>query len=59
MKAFVCKVRRFLVAEDGPTAVEYVIMLSLIVLVCLVAVDAVGTRTNTSFNNMAKSLGAS
>ena len=59
MKAFVRKIRRFLVAEDGPTAVEYVIMLSLIVLVCLAAIDAIGTRTNTSFNNMAKSLGAS
>jgi pilus assembly protein Flp/PilA len=42
-------VRKFLVSEDGPTAVEYAVMLALIVVVCLTAVRAVGTNANTKF----------
>ncbi len=50
------KMHRFLVSEDGPTAVEYAVMLALIVLVCLTAITAVGTKTSTTFGNMATSL---
>lgn len=59
MKNLALKVRRFLVSEDGPTAVEYAVMLALIVIVCLVAISSVGTRTSATFDNVAKSLGAS
>ena len=59
MKSMVATVRRFLASEDGPTAVEYAVMLALIVIVCLAAITSVGTRTSTTFNNVAKSLGAS
>ena len=38
MKLFAQKVQRFLVSEDGPTAVEYAVMLALIVIVCLTAI---------------------
>jgi pilus assembly protein Flp/PilA len=41
---------RFLGSEDGPTAVEYAVMLALIVVVCLTAIKAVGTNANTMFN---------
>ena len=58
MKSLAQKVQRFLVSEDGPTAVEYAVMLALIVIVCLTAIQSVGTRTSTTFNNVAKSLGA-
>ena len=34
MKSLATKVQRFLVSEDGPTAVEYAVMLALIVIVC-------------------------
>ena len=50
------KLRRFLASEEGPTAVEYAIMLALIILVCLVAIQTVGTNTSTTFTNMANSL---
>jgi len=50
------KLRRFLVAEDGPTAVEYAVMLALIIIVCLAAVQTVGTNTKTTFTNMGNSL---
>lgn len=42
-------IRNFLVSEDGPTAVEYAVMLALIIVVCLAAVSTVGTRANEKF----------
>jgi pilus assembly protein Flp/PilA len=48
---------RFLRAEEGPTAVEYAVMLAMIILVCIAAVQAVGTQTGTSFSNSANSIG--
>ncbi len=38
MKNLALKVQRFLVSEDGPTAVEYAVMLALIIIVCLTAI---------------------
>ena len=43
------KMRRFLTSEDGPTAVEYAVMLALIVGVCLGAVTFLGTQTSGAF----------
>ena len=57
MKLLAQKVQRFLVSEDGPTAVEYAVMLALIVIVCLTAITAVGTKASTTFTNVAGSLG--
>jgi pilus assembly protein Flp/PilA len=59
MRSLVAGMRRFLVSEDGPTAVEYAVMLALIVIVCLVAISAVGTRTSATFDTVQKSLGGS
>jgi pilus assembly protein Flp/PilA len=58
MREFINRVRRFVQADDGPTAVEYAVMLSLIVVVCLVAIQSVGTKTNTTFTHVASSLGS-
>ncbi len=41
--------RQFLHSEDGPTAVEYAVMLALIVIVCLTAIQAIGTNANSVF----------
>ncbi len=57
MKNLALKVQRFLVSEDGPTAVEYAVMLALIVIVCLTAIRSIGTNANTTFTNVAKQLG--
>ena len=43
-------VKNFLVSEDGPTAVEYAIMLALIVIVCIGAVQSIGTKAQAKFN---------
>jgi pilus assembly protein Flp/PilA len=42
---------RFLKQEDGPTAVEYAVMLALIVVVCIAAITSIGTATNGVYNN--------
>jgi pilus assembly protein Flp/PilA len=52
------KLHRFLSSEDGPTAVEYAVMLALIIVVCLVAIQSLGTNTSTTFTNIANSLGS-
>lgn len=56
MRSFIQKVRSFLIAEDGPTAVEYAVMLALIIIVALTAIQTVGTRVSTTFNNIASKL---
>ena len=56
MRVYLNHVARFLVSEDGPTAVEYAVMLALIVVVCLVAISSVGTNAKAQFNNVANSL---
>lgn len=56
MKSIVSKVQRFLKSEDGPTAVEYAIMLALIVIVCLTAIQAVGQNASNAFNDIAADL---
>jgi pilus assembly protein Flp/PilA len=49
----------FLKAEDGPTAVEYAVMLALIIVVCLVAITALGTNANATFSKVSNAVGAS
>jgi len=41
----------FLGEEDGPTAVEYAVMLALIVAVCISSVGFLATQTADSFNS--------
>jgi pilus assembly protein Flp/PilA len=58
MKSLAKKVRRFLVAEDGPTAVEYAVMLALIIIVCLTAISSLGTAAKDTFTEVASSVNA-
>jgi pilus assembly protein Flp/PilA len=43
-------VLNFLREEDGPTAVEYAVMLALIIVVCMSAILIIGQKTNQNFN---------
>ena len=52
MKTLAQSVKTFLVSEDGPTAVEYAVMLALIIVVCLAAVSAVGSNANAKFETV-------
>ncbi|MBX3439585.1 MAG: Flp family type IVb pilin [Planctomycetaceae bacterium] len=56
MKSFINSVQSFLKSEDGPTAVEYAVMLALIVVVCLTAIQAIGTNANTKFGEVRDAL---
>jgi pilus assembly protein Flp/PilA len=56
MKSLALKVQRFLVSEDGPTAVEYAVMLALIIIVCLAAITTVGTKASTKFVQVSSAL---
>jgi pilus assembly protein Flp/PilA len=47
----------FLKQEDGPTAVEYAVMLALIIIICLSAVLLLGENTSGLFQTVAESLG--
>ena len=40
----------FLKDEDGPTAVEYAVMLALVIVVCFTTIAVVGTNTNNTFS---------
>jgi len=44
---------RFWKGEDGPTAVEYAVMLALIVVVCIAAITALGSNAKQTFQNVA------
>jgi pilus assembly protein Flp/PilA len=46
-------VYRFLRDEDGPTAVEYAVMLALIIVVCITAITSLGNNAKATFNNVA------
>ena len=59
MKRFAKKVQRFLVSEDGPTAVEYAVMLALIVIVCLTAIRSIGNNANATFTEVATQIAPS
>lgn len=57
MKAFASKIVDFLKEEDGPTAVEYAVMLALIVVVCLTAISTIGQNANATFEEVGKKIG--
>ena len=42
--------------EDGPTAVEYAVMIMMILLVCLVAIQTIGLETAESFNDSSEQI---
>jgi pilus assembly protein Flp/PilA len=56
MKRFFTHVQQFLKSEDGPTAVEYAVMLALIIVVCLTAISAIGTNASSTFNTVSQSV---
>lgn len=53
------RLRRLIGDESGPTAVEYAVMLALIIVVCLFAIRAVGTQTQGVFQSTSQALSTS
>ena len=56
MKTFKTISQKFLRDEDGATAVEYAVMLVLIIVVCIAAVTILGQKVNNRFKNVADSI---
>jgi pilus assembly protein Flp/PilA len=59
MKQWLDRASRFLRDEDGPTAVEYAVMLALIIVVCIVAISTLGSNASGTFSNVALNAAAS
>ena len=49
----------FLKGEDGPTAVEYAVMLALIIVVCIVSITTLGTNANKTYQKTGNAIAAS
>jgi pilus assembly protein Flp/PilA len=49
----------FLIQEDGPTAVEYAVMLALIIVVCITAITTLGKNANATFTSVGSAISAS
>jgi pilus assembly protein Flp/PilA len=58
MRKFVNSFVNFVKNEDGPTAVEYAVMLALIIVVCIGAIQLIGTNANSKFQTVANTLGS-
>jgi len=56
MRQFAKSLVKFVKAEDGPTAVEYAVMLALIIVVCIGAVTTLGGNTKATFTSVSGSL---
>jgi len=59
MRALTSKVRQFLASEDGPTAVEYAVMLALILVACISVVKLLGQSANSTFSSVNNSMSTS
>jgi pilus assembly protein Flp/PilA len=56
MRTFAQHLVNFLRSEDGPTAVEYAVMLALIIVVCITAISTLGSNANNTFSFVGSSL---
>src|SRR5512135_1205703 len=52
MQVLTSKIRRFLASDDGPTAVEYAVMLALILVACITIVKTLGTSLSNTFDTV-------
>jgi pilus assembly protein Flp/PilA len=57
MRKFGNALVNFLKNEDGPTAVEYAVMLALIIVVCITAVTSLGTNAKNTFSYVGTQVG--
>jgi pilus assembly protein Flp/PilA len=59
MRKFTNGLVNFLTNEDGPTAVEYAVMLALIIVVCITAITTLGSNANNTFSYVGTQVGSS
>ena len=56
MRSMTKNIVKFLKREEGPTAVEYAVMLALIVVVCIAAITAIGGASNQTFSQVGSAI---
>ena len=56
MRHIAKKSRFFLASDDGATAVEYAVMLGLVILACFASIGVVGSKTSTLFTSASSKL---
>jgi pilus assembly protein Flp/PilA len=59
MLTIISRVRHFLTSEDGPTAVEYAVLVGLIVVAIVAVVGSLATSISGTFSTVSSTLGAS
>jgi pilus assembly protein Flp/PilA len=59
MSRNLARIQRFLASEDGPTAVEYAVMLSLIVVACIAILQSLGTSVSSTFSSVSSAVSGS
>ena len=57
LRAFTSTLLAFVRNEDGPTAVEYAVMLALIIVVCITAITTLGSNANNTFSYVGTQVG--
>jgi pilus assembly protein Flp/PilA len=58
MRKFAQRIAEFVKREDGPTAVEYAVMLALIIVVCITAITTLGKNANNTFLTVGNAVGS-
>ena len=56
MRKFTQHLVNFVKREDGPTAVEYAVMLALIIVVCITAISTLGSNANATFTKVGNAI---
>ena len=56
MQKFLKTAKRFMKSGDGPTATEYAVMLSLIIVACIATISLLGAEINTLFGSVQTAL---
>jgi pilus assembly protein Flp/PilA len=59
MNAMISRVRRFLVSDDGPTAVEYAVLMGLIIVAIAGVVAGLAKQISGTFSTVSSTLGSS
>jgi pilus assembly protein Flp/PilA len=56
MQTLITRTHHFLSSEDGPTAVEYAVMLALILVACITIIQTLGTSVSGTFSTVNASM---
>ncbi len=56
LRRFFKKVSEMVKCEEGATAVEYAVMLALIIVACVLSITSLGTNANKSFSRVSNVL---